>query len=452
MANSFQLITKFLPKAVDKYFAADAKTAILENGSKFVDVNFNEAGYVKIADILLDGLSDYYRTQEQSNVNPNYAAYAGNIASGSRDGFAIGGVSVRWEIFKLQYCRGKQIRIDYISNEETANVIIGHAVEEFMRLKVVPEVDATRFSIIAGTTSLSLGNQVVLELGGSSTDALTDTNTATGVMHRFNAAFEWLADLEVPEEEQIIFVRPAVNTLIHNTAELAKFITQSDYRSAEGLTFKVEKYFGRPIIEVPSSRFFTDVVANDNGYTYGSGSKLINFMICSAKAVVPIRKLEHQKVYGPEQSGLAGFYGYLINVLIYHGVVVPKNKVVGVYCALEKTAAPSTKVSTLSVDIRAGSATNTWYVNNYFTRPQGLRGMLVYAEYNSGGTGYAKDGFAVGGTLTGTAGTDYVIVNYGGDTPAIQTSATATAANFALVDASGKIIASVNQVALVKGA
>ena len=450
--NQFELITKYLPKAVDKYFAADSKTAILENGSKYIDVNFNESGYVKIADVLLDGMSDYYKTQEQVNVDPNYAAYAGNLAAGSRDGFAIGGASVRWEIFKLQYCRGKQIRIDYISNEETANIVVGHAIEEFMRLKVVPEVDATRFSIIAGTTSASLGNQIVLELGGAGTDALTDTNTATGVIHRFNAAFEWLSDLEVPEEEQIIFVRPAVNTLIHNTAELNKFITQNDYRNSEGITFKVEKYFGRPIIEVPSSRFFTDVLTTQNGYTYSANSKLINFMVCSARAVVPIRKLEHNKIYGPELSGLAGFYGYLINVLLYHGVVIPKNKVVGIYCAVEKTQLPSAKVSTLALDIRAGSTTNSWYVNNYFTRPQGLRGMLVYAEYNASGSGYAKDGFAVGGTLTGTAGTNYVVVNYGGELPDVQTSATATAANFAIVDASGKIIAAVNQVALVKGA
>lgn len=449
MANSFALIEKYLPQAVDKYFAADSKTAILENGSKYIDVNFKETGYVKIADILLDGLSDYYQTQEQSNVDPNYAAYAGNIASGSRDGYGIGGVTVNWEIFRLQYKRGKQFRIDYISNEETAGVVIGHAVEEFTRLKVIPEVDATRFSIISGCTSVSLGNQVVLELDGSSTDALTAANDATGVIHRFNAAFEWLADLEVPEEEQIIFVRPAVNTLIHNTAELNKFITQSDFRSSEGLTFKVEKYMGRPIIEVPSSRFFTDVLTTQNGYTYASGSKLINFMVCSAKAVVPIRKLEWQKVLGPEVSDLAGFHGYLISYLIYHGVVIPKNKVVGVYCAVEKTESPSVKVSTLAIDTAAGSVQYYWKVKNYFTRPQGLRGQLVYMYYDAAGSGYAKDGFVVGNTLTGTLGTNYFIA--AGQAEQAATSGQTTA-NFGIVDASGKIIASVNQVTLVRHA
>ena len=185
--NSFEVITKYLPQAVDKYFAAESKTAVLEQGSKFIDVNFNEAGYVKIASFLMDGLSDYYKTQ--GNVAPSnpadYAAYAGNVNAGQRDGFEIGGVSVKWEIFRLQYVRGKQFRIDYIENEETAGITIGNAIEEFNRVKVIPEVDATRFSIIADTTSVSLGNMV------------SETVAANQIISKFNGAFEWLTENEV---------------------------------------------------------------------------------------------------------------------------------------------------------------------------------------------------------------------------------------------------------------
>jgi len=147
--NSFELITKFLPSAVDKYFIEESKSVILEQGTKFIDVNFNETGYVKIASILLDGLSNYYSTQGEfaaggtdSNFPfDDYAAYAGNVASGARDGFAIGGVTLEWEIFRLQYKRGRQFRIDYIEDEESAGVVIGNIVEEFNRVKVVPSVN-----------------------------------------------------------------------------------------------------------------------------------------------------------------------------------------------------------------------------------------------------------------------------------------------------------------------
>ena len=367
--NSFEVITKYLPQAVDKYFAAESKTAVLEQGSKFIDVNFNEAGYVKIASFLMDGLSDYYKTQ--GSVAPSnsadYAAYAGNVNAGQRDGFEIGGVSVKWEIFRLQYVRGKQFRIDYIENEETAGITIGNAIEEFNRVKVIPEVDATRFSIIADTTSVSLGNMV------------SETVAANQIISKFNGAFEWLTENEVPEEEQIIFVSPSVMTLIRNSTELTKFLTQGDYRAASGIDFTVEKYGGRPIIEVPSNRFFTNVLVTNNGYRPQTSSKVINFMVVSAKAVIPIRKLEWNKIYGPELSGIAGFHGYIINYLIYHGVVIPENKITGVYVSVSETNA-STKTALLKVSTKAGSAQYGWVMDRYFTNPAGLRGyrLCVY--------------------------------------------------------------------------
>lgn len=418
--NSFEVITKYLPQAVDKYFAAESKTAVLEQGSKFIDVNFNEAGYVKIASFLMDGLSDYYKTQ--GSVAPSnsadYAAYAGNVNAGQRDGFEIGGVSVKWEIFRLQYVRGKQFRIDYIENEETAGITIGNAIEEFNRVKVIPEVDATRFSIIADTTSVSLGNMV------------SETVAANQIISKFNGAFEWLTENEVPEEEQIIFVSPSVMTLIRNSTELTKFLTQGDYRAASGIDFTVEKYGGRPIIEVPSNRFFTNVLVTNNGYRPQTSSKVINFMVVSAKAVIPIRKLEWNKIYGPELSGIAGFHGYIINYLIYHGVVIPENKITGVYVSVSETNA-STKTALLRVSTKAGSAQYGWVMDRYFTNPAGLRGYIVY-DY--------ADSFTLGSAISsvGSAGTDYFICEKGVEQKAASAN---TTGYFALVDDSGKIIA-----------
>ena len=426
--NSFELIEKYLPDAVDKYFVHDSKTAILEKGTKFIDVSFKETGYVKIASILMDGLSDYYQTQQNSVdfVNPAsqrptdaeeafYAAYAGNVGSGSRDGFRIGGVDVSWEIFRLQWVRGKQFRIDYISNEETAGIIIGNALEEFHRLKVIPEVDAARFSVIADQAATSLGN---MESG-----AVSDNQ----IISKFNAAFEWLFEMGVPEEEQIIFVNPSIMTKIRNTTELTKFLTQSDYRSDAGIDFTVEKYGNRPIIEVPSDRFFTHVLLTDNGYRAQSTSYVINYMVVSKKAIVPIRKLEYEKVYGPELSGLAGFHGYLINYLLYHGVVVPKNKVPGIYVSVSNTAATG-KVNLLRVQTVPGAVTYHWVLKNFFTNPAGLRGTLVYSASSLGN---------LGATIT-VDGSTVKALAIGQD---VEEAAAAQAYYFGLIDAAGTLIA-----------
>ena len=425
--NSFELIEKYLPESVDKYFAHDSKSALLEKGTKFIDVSFKETGYVKIASMLMDGLSDYYQTQQNSvdYLNPNtarpgnpadYAAYAGNVASGSRDGFAIGGVDVGWEIFRLQWVRGKQFRIDYIANEETAGIIIGNALEEFHRLKVIPEVDAARFSFIADQAAVSLGN---METGV--------TIAANAIISKFNDVFEWMFDHGVPEEEQVIFVSPAVMTLIRNTNEIYKILKQEDYRSEAGVNFTVEKYMGRPIVQVPSDRFFTNVLLTQNGYRAQTNSYVINFMVVSTKATVPVRKLEYEKIYGPEMSGLAGFHGYIINYLLYHGIFVPRNKVPGIWVSVSGTAATS-KVNLLSVQTVAGSTTNGWMVKNYFTNPSGLRGTLVRSASSLGSVGSSVtiDGSTVIATPIGVEVTE---------------SSGSQKYYFGVVDASGKLIA-----------
>ena len=440
--NNFSLIEKYTVTAVDKFFIADSKTAILEEGQKFINVDFKETGYVKIASILMDGLSDYYQTQQNSNgfVNPatgrptdpeNYAAYAGNLGTGERDGFAIGGVSLKWEIFRLQYCRGRQFRIDYIANEETAGVMISNLIGEFVRTKVIPEVDVSRFSILADQSSISLGNRKV------------DTIASNTIIGNLNSAFEWLAEHEVPVEDQIIFVSEPVMTLIRNTNELTKFLTQEDYKRGDGIDFTVTMYAGRPLIPVPSNRFFTNVLLGSNGYRATSDSKIINYMVVSKRAVVPIKKVEWSKLYDENLSGLAGFHGYLYNFLIYHGVVVPENKLAGVFVSVSEVSA-TTKTDLLSVDTVAGAVQYGWKLNRYFTQPAGLRGYVVY-NYSTA--------FTLGSAISsvGTVGENYFIAEIGAEQSATSTQ---TTAYFALVDATGTIIATSgsNAVTLVRHA
>lgn len=443
--NSFEVITKFLPQAVDKYFYEDSKSAILEKGSKFIDVKFDQTGYVKILDILMDGLSDYYATQQDTvdrlapaNARPgtpaDYAAYAGNVASGSRDGFAIGGVSNQWEILRLQYVRGRQFRIDYIADEETAGAIIGNIAEEFVRTKVIPEVDATRFSFIIDQTSTSLGNRHAETLTAAATG-----NGSVNILEALNRDAEWMSEHEVEKEDMVVFHTPAVTTMLMATKEngIVKPLYQEDFKSEAGVTFKVKKYNEMNLVEVPSNRFFSEILLTQNGYRPAANSKVANYIMCSLKAIVPVRKLEYQKIYGPEMSGLAGFHGYLMNFLIYHGVFVPKNKLPAVVCSLSSVTA-STKVNTLSVKTSAGAAQYGWKLDTYFTNPAGLRGTLVFIEEDASGSGYEKDGFVLGASLTGTAGTDYKVAQIGVD---VVEAAGSVKAFFALVDARGVIIA-----------
>lgn len=403
MANSIGLITKYMQEAIDTVLTQEAKTNVLVNGSKFIDLNFKETGYVKVMSLLMDGLSDYYRVNNGlGSASNGYSTYPSN------DGYKVGDTSAKWELFQLEYDRGRQFRVDNMDNEETAGLVIGNLLAEFLRTKVVPEVDAVRFSKMAKKCNVALGNLV------------SETINANQIIGRFNSAFEWLFEHGVPEEEQVIFVSPNVMTLIRNTTELYKRLTQDEYRNSD-VTFTIEKYEGRQIIEVPSNRFFTGVVTTDNGYIPSANSYVINFMIASKKAVVPVVKLEKSKIWTPEQ--VQDFDGYKVNFRMYHDIIIPKNKVPAIYTSVSAVAG-TTKTNLLSVAL---TKVNSGYtLDAYYTTPVGLMGTVVRS--------------ATAFTLGNTYNTSSSVVKVDeGDT--FTKFASETAQYFALLDGSGKCIA-----------
>ena len=403
MANSIGLITKYMQEAIDTVLTQEAKTNVLVNGSKFIDLNFKETGYVKVMSLLMDGLSDYYRVNNGlGSASNGYSTYPSN------DGYKVGDTSAKWELFQLEYDRGRQFRVDNMDNEETAGLVIGNLLAEFLRTKVVPEVDAVRFSKMAKKCNVALGNLV------------SETINANQIIGRFNSAFEWLFEHGVPEEEQVIFVSPNVMTLIRNTTELYKRLTQDEYRNSD-VTFTIEKYEGRQIIEVPSNRFFTGVVTTDNGYMPSANSYVINFMIASKKAVVPVVKLEKSKIWTPEQ--VQDFDGYKVNFRMYHDIIIPKNKVPAIYTSVSAVAGTS-KTNLLSVALT--KVTSGYTLDAYYTTPVGLMGTVVRS--------------ATAFTLGNKYNTSSTVVAVGeGDT--FTKFASETAQYFALLDGSGKCIA-----------
>lgn len=374
MANSIALIQKYMQNAIDTVFAQESVTRVLENGTKWMDLNFKEAGHIKIASLLLDGLSDYYRVNHDPMADSgDYTHYNDET---SRDGYRKGNASLTWEIMKLRFDRGIQFQIDDMDDEESAGLMIGNTLTEFLRTKVVPEVDAVRLSTLASKCNVALGN------------LKSETIAENTIIKNLNGAFEWLFDHEVPEEEQVIFVSPSVLTLMRNTNEVVKYLGQADFKNGD-VNFTVQTYMGRPIIPVPTNRFFTDIVVSQNGYFPAPTGKVINYMVVSKKAVVPVVKLNKNKIWTPDQ--VQDFDGYKINFRMYHDVVVPKNKLAGVYCSVSETVA-TTKTNLLSVVASKDGDGPKYVVSEYYTQPAGVRGTLVQKTTEMKvGTAYKSD-------------------------------------------------------------
>jgi len=356
--NSFERITRFDTQAFDAVFAAESKSAIFQNGGKFIDLSFKEAGWVKLYNMQVDKLGNYIRAGGTGGGD-GYAQYNGTE---SRVGYPMGSASGGWDLYHLRYNRGRQIPIDSMDDEETANLIMANLQKEFWRTAVIPEIDTVTFSTIAGKCSVSLGNL-----------SASETIAANTILSKFDEAFQSMTELGVPEDEQVILVNPKVYTLLKQTTELTRFITQSDLT---GVKREVEAYSGRPIIVVPSDRFYTNVEVNANGYGPGLTSKLINFEIVSKKAIVPIRKLENTRILSG--NNVPNFDGYLMDVHVYHDVIVPKNKVIGCYTSVSDTDA-TTVANLLKVDIKYVDGTN-YTLDNYFTVPSGINGTIVHSD------------------------------------------------------------------------
>ncbi len=390
MANKIGLIEKYTRDAVVQILAAESKSRVLEADAKRINLDFAGGNIVKVLNLEFDGLSDYKRA-----ANSDYTAAAGytefNAGDSTGRGYLASDVGAEWETFQLAYHRGAQLKIDRADDEENAGLLVGHAVSEFVRTKVIPEIDATRFSKLAGFTNTLLGNRVEAAI------------SANEIITKFNAAIEWLTEAESVAENQVFFVSPAVMTLVRNTTELQKKLTQDEYRSrTEGVTFAITKYDGRIIEEVPSSRFFTEVNVGLKGYFPKETSKIINFLLVDKTVALPVVKVDNVRIFTPEQ--VQDFNGYKINFELYHDLFVPAKLQSAVYAHVG-TAAATSKTARLNVALAAGASGKT-KVTDYVTLPLGLSGALY---------GIAGDtGFEVGdaiadhsGAVAITVGTEY---------------------------------------------
>lgn len=232
---------------------------------------------------------------------------------------------------------------------------------------MIPEIDALRISTIAGYTNATVGNRVY-----SDPTALNDD---TGIIHTFNAGYEYMSKLSVDAKDQVILCTPHVMTLIRNSAELYKRLDQAEYHNGD-ISFTIKTYEGRPIIEVPSAYMLTDLVAGDNGVQVSTTSQLVNFIIVKRSAVMPFTFLKKAKVYGDDTIG-AQFDGYVFVCHLFHGLFVPMNKRIEIYANMSNTAVATAYSNVLLVACDEGANTGAFKLSGYYTIPAGLRGQVV---------------------------------------------------------------------------
>ena len=286
MANAIAKFKKYV-SLLDEVYKQASKTADLDGDTTLVQAGAN-ANEIVIPKISMDGLGDYSRN----------------------GGYTSGDVTFTNETVTFNYDRGRKFTVDAMDDEETAGLAFGKLSSEFIRTKVVPELDAFRFASYAGTTGIS------------KVSAGATLTTGDAVLAAIVAAKNKMDEDEVSEENRILYITPTLYNLV-NAVDTTK-------------SREVLNSFAK-IVTVPQSRFYTAITLNDGktstqkvgGYVKAEAAKDINFMIVQKDAILQYPKHTVNKVIAPEDNQESDGWAFFYRA--YGLADVYENKVAGIY-------------------------------------------------------------------------------------------------------------------------
>lgn len=292
MANSITKFKAYIDKLDTVYQQASA-TSILDADADTVRMGA-KAGEFLISKMSMDGLADYSRSS----------------------GYVKGDVTITYETKSCNYDRGRKFSVDAMDNEETAGIAFGKLASEFIRTKVVPEMDAFRFAKYASATGI---------LSAAEATPTAGTAVLTALQIAVNAQDE----AEINVDGKILYITPTLLTLAKNV----------DTTKSKAILDRFEK-----IITVPQTRFYTAIDMKDGtssnetagGYAGATGGYKINFMIINRDAVIQFGKHTVNKVVSPEENQTDD--GYMFFYRAYSIAETYENKVKGIYLNRDTTA------------------------------------------------------------------------------------------------------------------
>ena len=267
MPNTIQLAQVYT-NLLDEVYQNSSLTAVLESDATLSRAGAN-ANEIVIPKLSMDGLADYDRNS----------------------GYTNGNVDLSWETVKFNYERGRSFQVDNMDNEETQNIAFGRLAGEFIRTKVVPELDAFRFSTYAGISNV-----------GTATGSLA---TGEAVIGALRTATSEMDEAEVPMEDRHLFITPTLLGLVQDLD-----------------TTKSKEVLSRfaTITKVPQTRFYSLIELLDGksvgeekgGFKKAEAGVELNFEIIHKPAVLQFTKHAVPKIISPEmnQDADAWKYGY----------------------------------------------------------------------------------------------------------------------------------------------
>lgn len=317
--NSIELFKKNAPELLDKVYKATSTTSDFDIDGALVKAGAN-ANEIIVPKLEMDGLGDYDRNS----------------------GYLDGDVTLTNETVKFNYERGRKLKTDTIDNEETGGVIMANMSSEFLRTKVVPEVDAVRYA-----TYSSLENITDVAPDG------IEYKTGEEVLTALQNVMTQLDNDEIPEEGRYLRIDPTLlsmaefvsrttnNDILKKFTQVKKvpagrFLTKIELKSGKdtdgerigGYTKVADKYELTTDSSVVSGKTYytksgdkyvkVKTPAAGSISTYyelkEKGSRNINFMVIHKPAMLQYTKHAKMKIFKPDSDDSGDFYRMLYRI------------------------------------------------------------------------------------------------------------------------------------------
>jgi hypothetical protein len=296
MANIIEYASKFA-SVLDKKFEAKSVTSFFADPE--MEAQFVGAKEVSLPELDLSGLSNYDRAT----------------------GFENGAITISRKVYKLKNDRAKSFALDRMDTDESGVAgIAGKIMGEFVRTKVVPEVDAY---VISELTKV----------------ATAQSNTAAwNAAEPFAVFNELLAGVQEAsgyDEEIICFVDSVAYGALKTSDEFEKSVVVSEFKQG-AINTKVKTVDGVAIIPVPSNRMkdLVTLLDSEAGGFSTDGGKQVHMLMLPKRAAHLVKKTEKVRVFAPDVNQQMDAYKF--DYRIYYDVFVRNSELKAVWASVDQ--------------------------------------------------------------------------------------------------------------------
>ena len=255
MANTIQLRKQY-STLLDEVYKLASLTSVLDGPNELVREGAN-ANEILIPKMDMDGLANYDKAS----------------------GYEAGSVTLDYETKKCAYDRGRMFSVDAMDNIESAGIAFGRLSGEFLRTKVVPEIDAWRLASYASISEV--------------TTVKEDLSTGKAALAALRAARTEIENSEANLATCYLFINPLLVGMIDDLD------TTASKKAMEGFA---------GIKKIPQGRFYSKIsltAKGAGGFTKPAGALNMNFMIVDKQAAIQYQKHTVSKIISPEQNQTA---------------------------------------------------------------------------------------------------------------------------------------------------